>query len=358
MPKVSVVIPTYNFGHFLGEALQSVLDQTFADFEIIVVDDGSTDNTRDVVASFKDDRIRYTYQENRGVAAATNVGILASNGEYLAQVDADDVWLPQKLELQVKVLDSRADVSAVCSDIYVFDDQTGAITGRFWHNSPYLGSFDPQVAAREPLRCLLSQGCFVHSSTALVRRIVLNEVGLYDESLKTHEIWDMWARILLHHALEVIDIPLAKYRRHTGNLTVYWDQMYEDGVTVLEKAMRTLPLAPDDRRVLKKRLSRHHFSYGRGLVLNDRIPLGRKKLLVSIKTNPWRIRPYIYLAVSLIGSRPILTVKSWKKWLKCRLSRSSQARDAATAIRVDGEFKAPNVHKINGGLEERSPDNA
>jgi len=91
MPKVSVIIPTYNYGRFLGEALQSVLDQTFDDFDLIVVDDGSTDNTKEVVASFEDNRIKYIYQQNRGVAAAQNVGILASKGEYVALLGADDV---------------------------------------------------------------------------------------------------------------------------------------------------------------------------------------------------------------------------------------------------------------------------
>lgn len=322
MPKVSVVIPTYNYGRFLGEAIQSVLDQTFEDFELIVVDDGSTDNTKEVVDSFADPRVKYIYQENRGHSAANNVGILASKGEYVAILDADDVWLPQKLELQVKVLDSRPDVAAVCSDIYIVDAQTGVITGRFWHNSPRLGPFNPHMAAQKALRRLLSRGCFIHPSTALIRREVYNEVGLHDESLKTHEVWDMWVRVLLRFAVETIDMPLAKYRQHSANLSANWDQMYEDGVTVLNKATRTLPLAPDDLRVLKRRLARHHFSYGSGLVVNDRITLGRQKLLASIRLNPWSVRPYVFLAGSLLGSRLILTVKSWKKWLERRFLRS------------------------------------
>jgi glycosyltransferase involved in cell wall biosynthesis len=320
MPKVSVIIPTYNYGRFLGEAIQSVLDQTFADFDLIVVDDGSTDKTREVVAGFKDDRIRYIYQENRGVSAAQNVGILASKGEYVALLGADDVWLPEKLELQVNVLDSRPEVAAVCSDIYILDDQTGAITGRFWHNSRLLGPFNPQKAARKPLRRLLSRGCFIHNCTAMVRRDVFTEVGLYDESLKTLEVWVMWVRVLLSFVVEIIDIPLGKYRRHGNNLTVDWEQMFEDGITVLNKAMRTLPLESGDLRILKRRLARQHYSYGRALVANGRIVPGREKLIESIKGNPRSIKPYIFLAVSSLGSRLILRGKSWKKRLVHRFA--------------------------------------
>lgn len=96
--KVSVIIPTYNYGRFLGEAIQSVLDQTFTDFELIVVDDGSTDNTKEVVSSFKDSRIKYIFQENCGVSAAQNTGIRASTGEYIAILGSDDKWFPENLE--------------------------------------------------------------------------------------------------------------------------------------------------------------------------------------------------------------------------------------------------------------------
>ena len=134
MPVVSAIIPTYNFGRFLGEAIQSVLDQTFTDFELIVVDDGSTDDTREVVGSFNDSRIRYIYQENRGLPAARNTGIKASRGEYIAFLDSDDIWLTQNLELKVKSLDSHPDAGLVCSDGYNFDDATGAIIGTLWHD--------------------------------------------------------------------------------------------------------------------------------------------------------------------------------------------------------------------------------
>ena len=121
MPKVSVVMPAYNYGRFLGEAIQSVLDQTFQDFELIVVDDGSTDNTKEVIGSFTDRRIKYIYQQNRGVSTALNVGISASRGEYIALLDADDIWLPHNLEKGVEVLDEHAEVGFSYGQAYLMD---------------------------------------------------------------------------------------------------------------------------------------------------------------------------------------------------------------------------------------------
>ena len=106
-PKVSVIIPTYNRAHLVGRAIRSVLNQTYQDFEIIVVDDGSTDNTEEVVKSFNDPRIRYIrHEKNRGGSAACNTGIRAARGEYIAFQDSDDEWLPEKLEKQMQVFEN------------------------------------------------------------------------------------------------------------------------------------------------------------------------------------------------------------------------------------------------------------
>ncbi len=109
MPKVSVIIPTYNRAHFLCEALDSALSQTFKDFEIIIVDDGSTDNTKQVLEKYGS-RIYYIYQENKGRAEARNTGIRRAKGEHIAFLDDDDIWLPNKLEKQVFFLDARPDI--------------------------------------------------------------------------------------------------------------------------------------------------------------------------------------------------------------------------------------------------------
>ncbi|MEM4724269.1 MAG: glycosyltransferase family A protein, partial [Candidatus Hadarchaeum sp.] len=113
MSSVSVIIPCYNHGHYLPCAVNSVMAQTFADWEAIIVDDGSTDNTREVAAQFTDSRVRYIYQDNRGLAAARNTGIRAAQGEYLAFLDADDEWEPTFLEACVAALSQQPALAAV-----------------------------------------------------------------------------------------------------------------------------------------------------------------------------------------------------------------------------------------------------
>jgi glycosyltransferase involved in cell wall biosynthesis len=321
MPKVSVIIPAYNHGHFLGEAIQSVLDQTFPEFELIVVDDGSTDNTKEVVESFKDPRIRYIYQENRGLPAARNTGIKASGGEYIAFLDSDDVWLPRNLELKVQVLDARPDVALVCSDFYPFDNETGAIIGRFWHDKPFLSWLNPQEVARQPLKELLSRGgCFIRYSVAVMRREVFTEVGYFDESIWGHEDWDMSVRIVQRFPIETIDIPLARYRVHGSNLTANQGRMHEEAIAVFNKALRSYSLSGTEQKLVKRRLAQMHFYSGHTMIAEGRVTEGRQRLIASVRANPWCVRPYIYLALSLLGTKIVLVLRAWKRRLQRCLS--------------------------------------
>ncbi|OGO23190.1 MAG: hypothetical protein A2144_11185 [Chloroflexi bacterium RBG_16_50_9] len=316
MPRVSVVMPTYNRAHFIAETVQSVLGQTFADFELIVVDDGSTDNTKEVIGSLKDPRIRYIYQENRGVSAARNTGIRTASGEYIAFQDSDDIWLPQNLELKVRRLDARPDIALVCSDAYIFNSHTGVTLGRRWHDKPFHYCIDPEKAARQPLKELLSRGCFITPQATMVRRLVFDDVGYFDESLRTQEDWDMFVRIVRHFPIETIDVPLVSIRQHDVSLSASWDRMYFGATVVLNKALKSYSLSNTELNLVKSRLARLHLSYGKSLVANGRIDLGREKLLAAIKIKPWLIRPYFYLAASLLGNAGIFRLKSWKKRLK------------------------------------------
>jgi glycosyltransferase involved in cell wall biosynthesis len=331
VPKVSVIIPAYNRAHFLGEAIQSVLDQTFPDFELIVVDDGSTDNTKEVVESFKDPRIRYIYQENRGQSAAQNTGIKASGSEYIAILGSDDMWLPQNLELKVKVLDARPDVALVCSDTYFFDDRTGAILGRFWHDKRFTYPVNPGKATQQPLREMLSHGCFIAPQMAVVRRQVFTEVGYFDESLRRGDDWDMFVRIVRRFpAIETIDMPLGRNRQHDGRLTANQEGEYEWGVVIFNKALNNYSLSGSECKLIKRRLAGWHFQYGHEMMMEGGITEGRQRLLASIKVNPWSIRPYIYLALSFLGTKPILTLRSWKKWVERCFGRGQPSDDASS----------------------------
>lgn len=185
MPRVSVVIPTYNRADMVSDAIQSVLDQTYSDWELIVVDDGSQDNTRDVVASYRDPRIHYVYQENRKLPGARNTGIRTSKGEYLAFLDSDDLFTPEKLERQVAALDSSPEIGLVASGWTEVDMQHNLLrTLQPWRLKPGLALSD-----------WLYGNPFIVPAV-LVRRDWLVRVGLFDEQQHYVEDWDLWLRLV------------------------------------------------------------------------------------------------------------------------------------------------------------------
>src|SRR5262245_16163302 len=180
-PMVSVVIATYQMASFVGKAIESVLAQSYRHFELIVVDDGSTDDTRSVVQRYLSDaRVRYHWQENAGQTVAKNTGIRLSSGKYVGFCDADDEWLPQKLGLQVPVLEARETVGLAYTRVQRIGavDETLPVTGP-----------SGQVTAE------LFLYNFVPFGTALVRRACLEKVGVFDERYRMGIDWDLWLRI-------------------------------------------------------------------------------------------------------------------------------------------------------------------
>ena len=192
--QISVVITAYNEEDFVGIALRSALRQTLADLEIIVVDDGSTDGTADVVNSFGDERIRIIRQENQGLSAARNTGIAASGCDLIAFLDSDDLWMPEFCELMAAALTDRPDAGFAYSDAWWLDDASD----RFYRASAMSVNQPPADPPQDPeafLRLLLGRGNFIFVST-MVRKGVLDEVGGFDTTLTAVEDYDMWIRIL------------------------------------------------------------------------------------------------------------------------------------------------------------------
>ncbi len=220
MPKVSVIIPTYNRANYICETIDSVLSQTFKDFEIIIVDDGSTDHTRDVLEKYRD-RINYHYQVNEGAGAARNKAISLSRGEYLGFIDDDDLWLPNKLEVQVKELDENPDVAFVCSGAYQIDGSGQTIT--YW-SAKCTETFEN-----------LYEGDFVLNLTVLLRRKCFDEIGGGDASLIISYDYDLWLRVAKTHKFKHINAPLAKYRLHGNNLSKNHIIAIKDHITIISK---------------------------------------------------------------------------------------------------------------------------
>ena len=210
MPTISVIMPVYNAARYLNEAVESVLAQTFADFELIVVNDGSTDGSERILhrLAAKDGRIKLISRPNTGYVAAIDEAIAASAGQYLARMDADDVCLPERFAKQVALLDARPNVGVVGTSYDLIDAR-----GRFLHTMRQPTSDDALQRA-----CLAGSTPICHP-TAMIRRSTLDAVGGYDASAFPAEDLDLWLRLGEVSQLACLPEPLLRYRLHAASIS-------------------------------------------------------------------------------------------------------------------------------------------
>ena len=218
---------------FIGQALESVLRQTYQDYEIVVVDDGSTDGTRDIVSQFQSDKlVRYLYQDNRGPSAARNAGIRESRGQFIAFLDADDLWLPQKLERQMQAFETHPDVDVVYCDFNCIDDN-GNLVPNNW---------DVGTRCMSLYEALMYGNVVAGSdSSVLVRAKCFAEVGVFDEELLACEDLDMWRRLALAHKFLFLDEVLVSIRQHQSKIQNDLDRMASAWERYLSKMKADTP---------------------------------------------------------------------------------------------------------------------
>ena len=215
---ISAVITAYNSEVFVAEALSSVLEQTYPVNEIVVVDDGSTDRTRGVIESFASRGVRYVYQENRGPGAARNTGIQATSGEIIAFLDADDIWLKDKTKQQHAYLSEHPEVALVSGFAWWWD----TIQDRRFIS----GKIPKSISALR--RDLLVYNWIGNPSRVMLRRSVLGDVGVFNESIRWGQDWDLWIRIVNYCDATILPEPVIEYRWHEQNLshTSRWERLY------------------------------------------------------------------------------------------------------------------------------------
>lgn len=249
VPKVSVVIPVYNRARYVGETIESVLSQTYQDFELIAVDDGSTDDSRKVLESFGN-RVRileHPNRENRGQSAAINRGIAAARGEHVGMLDSDDLWLPRKLETQVAYLDSHPEIGLVYGNGRGIDHQ-----GRKLYDIYAPGHVELSDPGRVLMDCY-----FLLPNNSLVRRSVLQQAGSFDESLRAAQDHDMAIRIAELTKLAYIDEEVFCYRRHPDSISRRnADMRWRNGFRILAAAKARYPYPA---QVVRKRSAVLHF---------------------------------------------------------------------------------------------------
>ena len=244
-PLVTVIIPTFNRADMLKSAIDSVRRQNFSDWELIVVDDGSTDHTREVVAQFQDS-IRYIYQKNQGPAAARNTGIRHARGRFIAFLDSDDQWLENKLAEQIKVLSAQPEMK-ICHTDEIWIRNGVRVNQKKIHQK--YGGWIYQ-------RCLPL--CIISPSAVVIHRDVFEKVGLFDETMTVCEDYDLWLRVCHQFPVAFIEKPLiVKYGGHADQLSRKFWGMDRFRVRALGKMLEEKKLSPKDKdatiRMLKKK---------------------------------------------------------------------------------------------------------
>lgn len=248
MLRVSVVIPTYNLANYLPQALQSVFDQSLSPFEVIVVDDGSTDNSAELVRTF-DSRLRYFRQDHKGVSAARNLGLEVAEGEVIAWLDADDLWEPEFLATVIPLLEADGGVDGVYTG-FVHIDEAG-------NTLPQPGQ---KVVPPPELFGALIENCFVLTPTIVVRSRCFEQVGYFDPELEICEDYDMWLRLAETCTIVGLPYPLVKIRVHPSNTTRNTDNFCRFRLTLTQKHFGELEGNPQAWSDDKRRAHAHAFS--------------------------------------------------------------------------------------------------
>ena len=241
-PRVSVIVPVYNSERFIHASLASVFGQTYRDYELIVVDDGSTDGTRAAVTALGSS-VRYIHQPNQGPAVARNTGIHSAAGTLICFLDADDLWQPDKLALQVAAMDARPDVGLLFADEDEFDEQ-GVQCASLLGTS----RFHPDIARGTPIPAAfqkLLEENFIPTSTVMVRRQCFDTAGLFDSALKGPEDRDMWSRIAATYPIAAIPRILGRKRVVAASVSRNVERTLRSRITMWTKLRALFPdLAP------------------------------------------------------------------------------------------------------------------
>jgi glycosyltransferase involved in cell wall biosynthesis len=285
MPTVSVIIPTYNRTKLLGRDIQSVLAQTYQDFELIIVDDGSTDDTEGLVKNFNSQKIKYSrHRKNKGISASRNTGIRSSRGNYIALQDSDDEWMPDKLEKQLRAFDTAPpEVGVVYTGFYII-----ANNQKRYQPSASITPKDGDIFSS-----IIKGEYLVSPQTIMVKRECFEKYGLFDESFPAMEDWEMSLRLAKHCHFKYIDEPLVQYHIQPDSMSLNKGAIIKSYQLILEKYSEDFK---QDRRLLAK----HYLRLGHFLYYNGEHSRGREYLARSIKLYPLYIKAIgVFLAACL-----------------------------------------------------------
>ena len=333
-PLVSIVIPAYNCARWIDETLRSVYRQTYRNWEIILVDDGSTDDTKAALAPHMD-RIRYYLQENGGTAAARNTGLQRARGELIAFLDNDDIWLPEKLNLQVRAMQTWRDCGLVFTDGRTFGESglrgkplISRLLDRWIHDHK---TSDPMVANGWLSREFFFKNHISSASSVLVRKECLETVGAFDERIAIADDYDLWLRIAQRYPIVLIRSCLYMWRwredSQSGPPVSREHRWTEASIRVLEKHWPAAP--PEIRTAVRTQLSKMYWSCGRTYFDQNRFQDSRKMFLACLHHNRVFVPAMLFLLASYFSSSFI----DWLRSIKRQVRREWQSA------------LGPNVHR-------------
>jgi len=326
-PTVSVVIPTFNRADLIDQTLRSVLDQTCQDVEVIVVDDGSTDDTPAVLAAYEG-RIRVIRQANVGPSGAKNRGMREARARYIALQDSDDLWVPDKLDEQVRFLDTCPEVDFVFGDLRRFGAQ-GTVYESLFSRLPLFRAVETacvgpgwHVLTGDFYTCLLEETP-IFGQTAVFRRTLLDRSGGFDESICLSEDWDLWLRMVRVARFGYVDRVVTLLRQHPGNLSGRLAERILGEIHVLDRVLQRRPdLTPPQRQAIAHAKADRHFDVGYERFCDNRFAEAAEQFDRCLGLDPEHARARAYRRLC-----------RWPSWV---LRPMRAVKQLASSVREDG----------------------
>lgn len=322
-PKVSIIIPAYNQAQYLADAVQSVLDQTFTDFELIIVDDGSTDNTPQVIAGFQDSRVRSIRQENKGLSGARNTGIKLSTAPFLTFLDSDDRFLPNHLNLLYTYLKNHSECGMVSGGRQMIDINNKVLQEQVDR---------PQWRIED----LLINNPFLNVGCVLIRRMWLDSVDNFDESLRACEDWDLWLKLASAGCqFAWIEEPVMAYRIHQNQMTREIERMRKSRLAVLDKFFSRPDLPKAVMKHQDRAIASVHIKVAALAYRLEEFETGQAELIQALRLDPsLQKNGYEKLVSKLMGWAYSAQVTNPTAFLKAILSNiPSELPGLRTAMR-------------------------
>lgn len=286
-PKVTIILPTYNRAHLVSRAVTSVLNQTYQDFELIIVDDCSIDNTEEIIENFckQDQRvICIKHSRNKGGNAARNTGIKAARAEYIAFQDSDDEWLPGKLEKQVELLENMS------------RDEAGVVYTAFWRIEGKDKTYNPgNIKNKEGnIQAELLKGNFITTPSVLIKKECFEKAGLFDEDFPRLQDWEMWLRVAKYYHFKYINEPLLNSYYYADSISANSQALIKALELIVTKYFTEIGKE-------RKLLAKYYIDIATLFLKDGNMGKGRRYLIKSLTVDPFRLKRIVILFLSVFG---------------------------------------------------------